>query len=196
MLIGPYSQGVSSLFTSASSANSSSLAQAAGNFVPPDQDSTDPKDVIAQIASGGSAGLLKYQEKQIAEKAKEDTLKSMGLSDADLKNLSPQQLSAVDQAVAKAIQAALKASMQGKAAENGTAAPGAAAGAGTATASGATGGTGFEATTAASGTDPAAAQNAPADGRSPAKPSGQSLLDGSTLTALFDFQGSLPTGAF
>jgi hypothetical protein len=68
-----------------------------------DQDSTDPKDIIAEIASGGSTGLIKYQEKQIEDKV----LKSLGLTEASLKNLPPDKKNAIEDAIAKAIKESL-----------------------------------------------------------------------------------------
>jgi hypothetical protein len=106
--IAPFSPSAS-LFPNASTALAKSKAPASAY----DQDSTDPKDIIAEIASGGSAGLIKYQQKQIADKARQDVLNSLGLTEADLKNLSPDKLASVDEAVAKAVKDALKASIQG-----------------------------------------------------------------------------------
>jgi hypothetical protein len=109
MNIAPFSFSPSLLPTQRAGANSSSPPVAKN----PDLDSDDPKDIIAEIAQGGSAGLVKYQEKVIAKKAREDVLNSLGLTDADLKNMAPQKKSAIEEAIAKAIKQAIKNSIQG-----------------------------------------------------------------------------------
>jgi hypothetical protein len=108
--IAPFSPNLSLFPTTPRSGSGRSNAPVSNS---PDQNSTDPKDIIAQIASGGSTGLIKYQEKQIADKARKDVLNSLGLTEADLKNLPPQKESAVEDAIAKAVKDALKNSIQG-----------------------------------------------------------------------------------
>jgi hypothetical protein len=83
-----------------------------------DQDPTDPQGIIAEIANGGSAGLLKYQEKQIADKARAAELKALGLTEKQLASLSPQQQQAVEDAIKKAIEAAIKKAFGGDGNEN------------------------------------------------------------------------------
>jgi hypothetical protein len=103
MSIGSISPNLSSYYSTAND-----LIQDSMNG----QDSTDPKSIIAEIANGGSGGLLKYQEKQAEKKIEEDVLQSMGLKDADLKSLSPDKLRQVEDAVAKALQQRLENSMK------------------------------------------------------------------------------------
>ncbi len=87
-----------------------------------DQDSSDPADIIAEIANGGSAGLLKYQEQQIAKKARADELNALGLTEKQLASLSPQQQQAVQDAIKKAIEAAIRKQLggDGQGADNST----------------------------------------------------------------------------
>jgi hypothetical protein len=69
----------------------------------------DPRAIIDEIAQGG---LLKYQEKQEEKKIEEQVLASMGLKDGDLKNLSPDKMAQVEEAVAKALQQRIQNSMK------------------------------------------------------------------------------------
>ncbi len=90
-----------------------SKAPANAGTPPADQDSSDPADIIAEIANGGSAGLLKYQEQQIAKKARADELNALGLTEKQLASLSPQQQQAVQDAIKKAIEAAIRKQLGG-----------------------------------------------------------------------------------
>lgn len=109
MNIAPFSQSPS-LFPTARTGPAQPNSSVGSSF---DQNSSSPQDIIAQIAQGGAAGLIKFQEKQVADKARKDVLDSLGLTEADLKRLTPEKLSAVDDAVTKAVKDALKNSLQG-----------------------------------------------------------------------------------
>jgi histidinol dehydrogenase len=76
-------------------------------------DSNNPQDIISEIANGGSAGLLKYQEQQIAKKAREDELNSLGLTPAQFAKLPQQEQDAVQAAIDKAVQQANKNALGG-----------------------------------------------------------------------------------
>ena len=109
MSIGPLSQY---LQTQAQNAAKSSV-QAKKGAPAGDQDPTDPAGIIAEIANGGPAGLLKYQEQQIAKKARQDELNALGLTEKQLASLSPQQQQAVQDAIKKAIEAAIRKQLGG-----------------------------------------------------------------------------------
>jgi hypothetical protein len=111
--VGPISQFLPLFPAGGSTRSNGSSKSSVTSTQGPTSDSTDPKDIIAEIANGGSAGLMKYQEKQIAKKAEENVLNSLGLTEADLKNLPPARKSAVEDAIAKAVKESLKNAMQG-----------------------------------------------------------------------------------
>jgi len=96
------SQGLTSL------AQSKNSAQSKNNAPANDQDPTDPQDIIAEIANGGSSGLLKYQEQQIAKQARAQELASLGLTEQQLANLPAQQQATADKAIQNAVQQAIK----------------------------------------------------------------------------------------
>jgi hypothetical protein len=104
MSIGPLSQ-----YLQSQAQNAAKSPASANKGTPPgNQDPTDPAGIIAEIANGGSAGLLKYQEQQIAKKARQDELNALGLTEKQLASLSPQQQQAVQDAIKKAIEAAIR----------------------------------------------------------------------------------------
>ncbi len=111
MSIGPLSQYLQSLAQTQAAAKKSS--QGNQNQQPNGLDSNSPQDIISEIANGGSAGLLKYQEQQIAKKAQQDELNALGLTPAQLAKLPQQEQDAVQAAIKKAIEQAIKNSFGG-----------------------------------------------------------------------------------
>ena len=109
MSIGPLSQYLQSQAQNAAKSSASANKSAPVE----NQDPTDPAGIIAEIANGGSAGLLKYQEQQIAKKARQDELNALGLTEKQLASLSPQQQQAVQDAIKKAIEAAIRKQLGG-----------------------------------------------------------------------------------
>jgi hypothetical protein len=109
MNVGGLSQNVS-LFPNFASSRGSQPAASIGDSS--SQDPSDPAGIIAEIADGGSSGLVDYQQKEAAKKARTDELKSLGLTEDDLRKLDPKKKAAVEDEIAKAVKQRLEGSLQ------------------------------------------------------------------------------------